>query len=45
MRVSAEISFPLGRLLGQDMATMGLGTLELALSGAAKTFRGAAVGF
>jgi len=45
MRVRTEMTFPLSGFLGQDMATVGLGTLELALTGAAKTLCGTAVGF
>ena len=45
MRVRTKMTLPLRVFLGQDMATVGLGTLEFALSGDAKSFRGAAVGF
>ena len=45
MCVSTEVTFPLGGFLGQDMATVRLGTLEFALTVAAKSFRCATVSF
>jgi hypothetical protein len=45
MRWHTELTLPLGTLLGEDMTQVGLGALELTLSGAAKTFRRPTVGF